>query len=454
MPAMTLVPKREYLILLVGDILVFALSLWLTLTLRYLEVPSMRALSTHVTPFLILFLAWSGIFFLAGLYGKHTRLFRSRLVPTLLYTQIINIALAALFFFFVELFGIAPKTVLLIYLIVSSILIVLWRIVFFPRLRRSKKLKGVLIASGPDAKALADEIAADARYPFAFEYIVDTSQTPSHEIIQHACRVAEEDDIAFLVVDVTDHALLTALPILYDAAFHKQRFVLVNLMDLYQEIFDRVPLSLVRYEWVLENSAISPRYDFFKRAMDIMLAFFGGILSLPLYPFVMLAIKMDDGGDIFITQERVGRFRKPIKILKFRSMTGNDGGKYDQTGKSTLTITRVGRILRVLRLDEIPQLWNVLRGDLSIVGPRPEFPSLAEHYDARIPYYNARYLITPGLTGWAQILHDRHPHHGTDVAATKEKLAYDLYYFFRRSLILDLYIMFQTVRIVLTARGS
>lgn len=454
MPCMKLVPRREYLILLMGDILIFAASLWATLTVRYLEVPSTSDLDTHLVPFSILFLAWLFVFFLAGLYGKQTKLFRSRLLPTLIYTQAINIALAALFFFFIPFFGIAPKTVLLIYLVISSIGIVVWRAALFPRIRGGRKLKGVLIASGADAKALAEEIASDARYPFAFEYVVDTAETPSHEIIQHACRVAEKDDISFLVVDVTDNALQTALPILYDAAFHKQQFVLLNMMDLYQEIFDRVPLSLVKYEWVLAHSAILPAYETSKRIMDIVLALVGGALSLLLYPFIMLAIKMDDGGDIFITQERVGRFRLPIRVIKFRSMTGNDGGKYDQTGKSTLEVTRVGRILRVLRLDEIPQLWNVLRGELSIVGPRPEFPGLAEHYDARIPYYNARYLVTPGLTGWAQILHDRHPHHGTDVAATKEKLAYDLYYFFRRSILLDCYIIFQTVRIVLTARGS
>jgi len=451
---MTLVPKREYVILLLGDVIVFALSLWLALALRYLEVPSNRILAMHVTPFLILFTAWIGIFFLAGLYGKYTKLFRSRLFPTILYTQIINVALAALFFFFIPLFGIAPKTVLLIYLLVSSLLIVGWRVVLFPRLRRGRRLKGVLLGAGPDARALAEEIGADARYPFRFEYVVDTSQTPSHEVIQHACRIAEEDDIAFLVVDVSDQALQAALPILYDAAFHKHRFVMVNMMDLYQEIFDRVPLSLVRYEWVLENSSSTPAYDILKRAIDIAVSFLGGVLSLVLYPFIMLAIKMDDGGDVFIKQERVGRFQKPMYIYKFRSMTGNDGGKYDQTGKSTLSVTRVGKILRVLRLDEIPQLWNVLIGDLSIVGPRPEFPALAEHYNARIPYYNARYLVTPGLTGWAQIFHDRHPHHGTDVAATKEKLAYDLYYFFRRSLLLDIYIILQTIRIVLTARGT
>jgi len=451
---MVLVPRREYLILLLGDLLVFAFSLVTALIVRNLEFPTMGHLQLHLIPFGILFVVWALVYFLAGLYGRQTRLFRSRLLSTIIYAQVINIALAALFFFFLPLFEIAPKTVLILYLLISSPLIIAWRVVLFPRIRTARRLKGVLLASGPDAKRLADEVASDARYPFSFEYVVDTATTPSHEVIQHACRVAEEDRIEFLVVDVGDAALQTALPILYDAAFHKRRFVMLNMMDLYQEVFERVPLSLVRYEWVLANSNASYAYDALKRMMDILAAIVVGALSLVAYPFIMLAIKLDDGGEIFITQERVGKYQRPITIYKFRSMTGNDGGNYGVKGKSELSVTRVGKILRQTRLDEIPQLWNVLTGDLSIVGPRPEFPALADHYNARIPYYNARYLVTPGLTGWAQILHDRHPHHGTDVAETKEKLAYDLYYFLHRSLLLDLYIIFQTVRIVLTAKGT
>ena len=451
---MSFVPRRDYLFLIVGDLVVFVAALWLSLFLRSFSIPETDAVLAHLTPFGILFAAWFVVFFLAGLYGKHTKIFRSRLLPTILYTQVINIALAAVFFFFIPLFGIAPKTVLVIYLVVSSLLVFLWRVMVFPYIRNGKRLKGVLLATGPDAKALAEEIASDVRYPFSFEYVVDTAHTPSHEVIQHACRIAEDDDIAFLVVDMTDEALQAALPILYDAAFHKQKFVMVNVMELYQEVFDRVPLSLVRYEWVLGNSGASVAYDVLKRAVDIVGALIGGTLSLILYPLIMFAIKMDDGGDIFITQKRVGRYQKPIDVIKFRSMTGNDGGDYGEKGKTTLSVTRVGKVLRALRLDELPQIWNVLWGELSFVGPRPEFPTLAEHYDARIPYYNARYLVTPGLTGWAQIYHDRHPHHGTDVAATKEKLSYDLYYFLHRSLLLDLYIILQTVRIVLTARGS
>ncbi len=160
------------------------------------------------------------------------------------------------------------------------------------------------------------------------------------------------------------------------------------------------------------------------------------------------------GGSIFITQERVGKFEEPIYIKKFRSMSGNDEGKYGEGGKTTLVVTRVGKWLRLLRIDELPQLWSIVKGDLSIVGPRPELPALAAQYNARIPYYNARYLIAPGLTGWAQIRHDRDPHHGADVVETKAKLSYDLYYLKRRSLLLDVFLMLQTVRIIITARGT
>ncbi len=448
---MTLVPRREYLVLLLGDLAVFVMSLWATLALRYLSIPEADLLFLHASPFVILFCVWFVVFFLAGLYGKHTSLFRSRLLPTILYTQTINIILAALFFFFIPLFLITPKTVLAIYLVVSSLGIFLWRMVVFPLLRNERAIKGILIASGPDAHALAEEVEK-GRYPFVFECIVDTKHAPSHEVIQQACRVIEEDDLSFLVVDFSDDAISVALPIVYDAAFNKRRFALVDITELYEEVFEKTPLSFVNYEWVLTNLMSSRIYDGIKRLIDVVLAFAVGVASLPLYPFVALAIKLDDGGPLFISQERVGKNQRPIHIMKFRSMTGSDAG--DDVMKSKHVITRVGAVLRRLRIDELPQVWSVLRGDLSFVGPRPELPALAAHYNARIPYYNARYLVAPGLTGWAQIRHDRHPHHGTDVTETKEKLSYDLYYFRHRSLLVDIFVLLQTIRIVLTAKGS
>src|SRR3989338_845919 len=241
-PDMSLVPKREYVVLLLGDIVVFTASLWATLALRYLEFPSKELFKLHLVPFTVLFVAWAVVFFLAGLYGRHTRLFRSRLAATILYTQIINMVIAALFFFSIPAFGLAPKTILLLYLVVSFVLIFFWRIGLYPHVRSRRRLKGVLIASGPDAHALAEEVSSDARYPFAFEYVIDTAHAPSHEVIQHACRVAEEDDVTFLVVDLSDKAVAAALPIIYDAAFHKRRFALLDAATLYEEVFEREPL--------------------------------------------------------------------------------------------------------------------------------------------------------------------------------------------------------------------
>lgn len=451
---MTLVPKREYVLLLAGDLVIFVVALYLTLFLRYLETPSYDLFITHLHPFSLLFFVWVVVFFLAGLYGRHTRIFRSRLTATILYAQIINMMIAALFFFFVPSFGLSPKTILVLYLAVSFGIIFLWRGALFTRLPRSRVLRGALIAHGPDAKALADEIGHDPHATFSFKYVIDTSLAAPHEVIQQACRVAEDEDITFVVIDFSDAAVTSSLPIIYDAAFQKRRFALVDAADLYEEVFDRVPLTFITYAWVLGSVSVSRVYDLLKRLIDIGASLCGLVLSAPLYPLIALAIKMDDGGPVFITQTRVGKFQQPISIHKFRSMSGNDMGEYGTGGTSRLSVTRVGKWLRILRLDEIPQLWNVLTGDLSIVGPRPELPALAAEYSAKIPYYNARYLIAPGLTGWAQMRHDRHPHHGANIAETKEKLAYDLYYLKHRSLIMDVFVMLQTIRIVLTLRGS
>jgi lipopolysaccharide/colanic/teichoic acid biosynthesis glycosyltransferase len=451
---MTLVPKREYVVLLAGDALIFVISLWLTLVLRYLAVPGRDFFMQHVAPFSILFIAWTVVFFIAGLYGKHTRLFRHRLPSVILYTQAINIAIAALFFFLIPLFGIAPKTILLLYLAVSCPLIYFWRVSIFPRLRASRRLRGVLIASGSDVHDLSKEIAGDSRYPFEFVSIIDTQKAKSHDVVQEACRVAAQSSTNFFVVDFSDKAISTALPIVYNSAFQDRRFALVDAVDLYQEVFDRMPLSLLQYERVLAGTSSSRIYDFSKRIVDILGALVIGIFALIVYPFVGLAIKLEDGGPIFITQPRVGKYQKPIRIIKFRSMSGNDDGAYGKSGKTELHVTKVGYWIRLLRIDELPQLWNVLIGELSLVGPRPELPALSARYSARIPYYDARYLINPGLTGWAQIKHDRDPHHGADIPETKAKLSYDLFYLEKRSLLLDVYIILQTIRIVISARGS
>ena len=189
-----------------------------------------------------------------------------------------------------------------------------------------------------------------------------------------------------------------------------------------------------------------------RRALSILISLLGLILSLPLLPFIMLAIKLDSKGPVFYTQARVGKAGRVFKVVKFRTMRQDaeaaSGPKW--AGDHDPRVTRVGKFLRSSRLDEIPQLWCVLKGDMAFVGPRPERPEFIQWLSKEIPYYGIRHMVRPGLTGWAQVRYK----YGSTVEDAREKLQYDLFYIKNASIGLDLLIMFQTVKTVLLRRGA
>jgi exopolysaccharide biosynthesis polyprenyl glycosylphosphotransferase len=189
-----------------------------------------------------------------------------------------------------------------------------------------------------------------------------------------------------------------------------------------------------------------------RRMISVGIAFVGLILLLPIIPFVVLAIKLDSRGSVLYKQLRVGRNNVPFYVYKFRTMKQDAEAKTGAVwaGANDPRITRVGRFLRASRLDEIPQLWSVLRGDMAFVGPRPERPEFVEWLTKEIPYYPVRHVVRPGVTGWAQVRYK----YGNTVEDAKEKLQYDLYYIKNISLGLDVLIMFQTVKTILLARGA
>lgn len=192
-------------------------------------------------------------------------------------------------------------------------------------------------------------------------------------------------------------------------------------------------------------------FALFKRCFDLTVSLALLVFSAPLYPIVLAALKFEDGGPLFVKQERVGLRGKKIEIIKFRSMTGSDSGAAFLC--SDQRVTRVGLFMRKTRIDELPQLWKVLSGDLSLIGPRPELPELVSLYVDAIPQYKLRQLIKPGLTGWAQVYQENQPHHGQDVPATVDKLGYDFFYIRNRSFLLDLHIALKTVWIVVSQKG-
>ncbi|MGG5886953.1 exopolysaccharide biosynthesis polyprenyl glycosylphosphotransferase [Falsiroseomonas sp. HC035] len=190
----------------------------------------------------------------------------------------------------------------------------------------------------------------------------------------------------------------------------------------------------------------------FRRGLDITTAGSLLLLTLPLLLLTMLAIKLDSRGPVFYRQERVGLNNRPFMLFKFRSMItdAEAGGVARWAMRGDPRVTRVGRFLRLTRIDEIPQALNVLRGDMSVVGPRPERPTFVAQLGEIIPHYNDRAVVKPGITGWAQV---NYPY-GASVEDARMKLSYDLYYVRRRSLLLDLLILLGTVRVVLFQEGA
>ncbi len=454
---MSSLTKKEALILFVGDVLFFILSLWVALFIRFGIPPSGGRFLLHLRPFSILFILWVLVFFIAGLYEKHTLILKSKLPSVIWSAQLVNSIFAIVFFYLVPVFGITPKTILFIYLAVSFVAILLWRLYGISIVGTHDRRPALLVGSGEEMKELLLEVNNNDRYDLFFVSCVDVRDVDSLSIQNDIITPMYENDIKIIAVDFSHENISPLLPHLYNLIFSKVRFI--DSHRIYEDIFDRIPLSLVTYSWFLENISVSPKfaYDFLKRVMDIIISFVLGIFSLLLYPFVYFAITLDDGGDIFIHQGRVGQNNCIIQILKFRTMSESDGGVAPGGDLSSVNraerITRVGAFLRSSRIDELPQLWNVLRGDISLIGPRPELPNLVQLYEKEISFYNVRHLIKPGLSGWAQLYQKTPPKFTTDYDQTKIKLSYDLFYIKNRSFWLDIKIALKTIKTLLSRSG-
>ncbi len=221
-----------------------------------------------------------------------------------------------------------------------------------------------------------------------------------------------------------------------------------------EKLTGRIEVAQLYPSWFIfaEGFRFSTINRILRRIVNFTAAFFGLIVALPVIPIVALAVKLSSKGPVFYRQQRVGRGGEKFFCYKFRTMRQDAEA---DTGATWATdddprITKVGKYLRLLRLDEIPQLWCVLKGDMHFVGPRPERPEFVEWLTREIPYYNMRHVVRPGITGWAQVQYK----YGNTLEDAREKLQYDLFYIKNASIGLDLLILFQTVKIVLLGRGA
>ena len=270
--------------------------------------------------------------------------------------------------------------------------------------------------------------------------VLEPSEEPPDQPLEESVSV---------VVDL--RAVLSEPMAQYVSSASVADYRLRSLSEVYEEHTGRIPMVHLAEGWELSQPVARSGYATVKHAVDVVLAVITAPIWLGLGAVVWLAVKVDSPGPALYHQRRIGRSGRVFTLHKFRTMVVDaeeDGPRFAETNDPR--ITRVGKFFRLSRLDEIPQLWNVIRGDLSVVGPRPERPVFVEEYERTIPFYGSRHLIRPGVTGWAQVNYG----YADDEAEAVEKLTYDLYYVKNSSIWLDLHILGLSLWTVLTGFGA
>lgn len=432
--------KIKKLAMLTGDLAILYVSLLAALFIRYGINLDQKQFLSHLAPFTIIYLIWLIIFYAFGLYDFETMKSGFIFFQTALPAFLVNVIVAVLFFYFFPFPGITPKTNLLINISIFAIIFYFWRNLFKKILKITPLQKVFIIGEGKESEEISKFIKENPHLGYELAGF-EKNQEKFQDIMGQ-----REGQIIITDFNLEKHASIAKNFISYIESGIR----LVNLPIFYEHIFQKTPVSLINHVWFLENLTKKNSYESLKRALDLLLALPAGILFLTVFPFIALGIKLSDKGPIFFKQKRVGQKGKIYEIWKFRTMIEKaeaNGAVWAENNDPR--VTTVGKILRKTRLDELPQIINVIKGQMSFVGPRPERPEFVENLKTQIPFYDIRHLIRPGLTGWAQI---NFPY-GASVQDALQKLQYEIYYIKHRSLVMDLAIILKTIKTLIGARG-
>ena len=312
-----------------------------------------------------------------------------------------------------------------------------------------RKQKILFVGENSYTKDLLESIKNDDQYKL-MGFLKDEKDETLKKIVLKMCAVGKID----IIVDFGEELLKDSklVDILLQYKLNGLQFY--NYLEFYEMYENKLPVSHLSSKWFLENSGFEIYYNNFnlraKRLLDLIFVIIIGICTLPLMIMAAIIVKLESKGPIFFVQERIGEGNKKFNIVKFRSMTTDAEKNGPQwASKNDNRVTRWGKIMRATRIDELPQLWNVLRGEMSFVGPRPEREYFIQQLEKEIPYYNLRHTVKPGLTGWAQVMYP----YGASVEDAYRKLQYDLYYIKHHDIIFDIKVLLKTITIVIFGKG-
>lgn len=358
-------------------------------------------------------------------------------------------------------FGVEGRMYYLTILFVA-IFLLFWRIAFEYFLSRYAPNENVLIVgTGDVARLVAQEIKERERLgfclvgfvgpPSAYDLPIESMGRILGDYV-HMREIVRKHDIRKLVVAIGERRGEYPTKEMLDIRVGGCQ--VLEWPGLFEKLSGRIPIDNLPPSFFIFNEGFgkSKLVLLIRRIISTMIAGVACLMLLLVFLITAILIKLDSHGPVFYTQERVGQNGKVFRIFKFRSMRKESevNGEARWATKDDTRVTRIGRIIRIIRIDELPQLFNVLRGDLDLVGPRPERPAFVEELQKVIPYYSLRHSVKPGITGWAQIMF---PYCGT-IEESKEKLEYDLFYLKNMSIKLDLLILFRTLKIVILGRGA
>jgi sugar transferase (PEP-CTERM system associated) len=376
-----------------------------------------------------------------------------QIVRLLLVLGIVALALSAVGFFFPGFFP--GNGSALVGLIIMTVLLFGWRRTYFWLIQLSYFRERVyVLGTGERAQRLLNGLRQ--RSELGIEVVGWTGniegELTKDKVAKHLMSVVQDTGVHRVIVAMPDRR--GTLPVEELLELRQKRISVEEDTSWLEKITGRIEVEQLYPSWLVfaDGFRFSNLFRAARRLLNFSVALVGLVLSLPLLPFIVLAVKLDSAGPVVYRQKRVGRGGHPFFCYKFRTMRrdaeADTGATWAEDNDPR--ITRVGQFLRASRLDEIPQLWCVLKGDMHFVGPRPERPEFVEWLSKEIPYYGVRHMVRPGITGWAQVQYK----YGNTLEDAREKLQYDLFYIKNASLGLDLLIMFQTIKIVLLGRGG
>lgn len=422
--------RLRQIALFLGDIAVLYGALWATLVGRYGTALGTPVSRDHFEPFSILFPFWIALFYINNLYDLRRLKNGAAFLKNLAGAIAAGAAVSAIFFYLATDYGIAPKTNLFIFIVFAFAFMYAWRSMFNRILRRTVPRTAVAMLG---ETAVMREIAQAIKDNPQFGYRM-TDGIDNAELVIVPPTAGESGAMAKRV-----YTLAT------------QGIEVTDSASFYEQIFKRLPIDELEPAWFLGHVANRRTiYDFVRAPIEMACALILAIALSPLLVLIAILIKLTSRGPAIFRQVRVGEYGKPFTLYKFRSMIANtpDGSAEASTGAVWKTandprFTKIGRLLERTHLDELPQLLNIMKGEASFVGPRPERPAFVATLEEKIPYYGLRHLMKPGIAGWAQLNYK----YGASEEDAYEKLRYDLYYLKNRSLSLDLSVIVKTAKL-------